>query len=144
MCRTDGGSSVFPENGFGLQGVCTPCSRPHLGLEPRGGSDGFDFQKKLWGQGTHDGQEMSLHKVPKACDPSMYLLGRQRGREGLPLVSELDHLPVPLRYIHKLAMHVKSRQPCCHAPSSPSSMWTVQRWQKVYICRTSPRDSALC
>lgn len=48
------------------------------------------------------GRDITGIKVPKACDLnlSMYLLGRQAGREGLPLVSELNHLLLLLKYIN--------------------------------------------
>lgn len=48
------------------------------------------------------GRDVTGIEVPKACDLdlSMCLLRRQARREGLPLVSELNPLPLPLRYIN--------------------------------------------
>lgn len=77
-------------------------------LEPNSlGSKGFDFQKKSWGKGGKAkrpmlGRDVTGIEFPKACDLdlSRCLLGRQARREGLPLVSELNPLPLPLRYIN--------------------------------------------
>lgn len=57
-----------------------------------------------WGaaKGLMIGRDITGRKVLKACDLnlSMYLLGKQAGREGLPLVSELNHLLLLLKYIN--------------------------------------------